>query len=141
MSMSDLRCFVALAGILPVIRYIRTCRFNTLGAISIAPASVRFCSHACFWCNFDCTSECAILIAPYILVGLTLPPHIPMRIWFNNSDLTERSGLVTRVASDLGWAHQKYPCTVRSIINLRHLPPQMKNQHGLNEEKTFIGKK
>jgi hypothetical protein len=39
---SDLRCFVALAGILPVIRYVRTCRFNTLGAILIAPESVRF---------------------------------------------------------------------------------------------------
>ena len=24
---------------------------------------------------------------------------------------------------------------------LRHLPPRMMNQHGLNEEKTFIGKK
>ncbi len=24
---------------------------------------------------------------------------------------------------------------------LRHSPPQMKNQHGLNEEKTFIGNK
>ncbi len=25
--------------------------------------------------------------------------------------------------------------------SLRHSPPQMKNQNGLNEEKTFIGKK
>jgi hypothetical protein len=63
---------VALAGILPVIRYAHTCRFNTLGAILIAPASVRFCSHACFWCDFDCTRECAILIALYVLVGLTM---------------------------------------------------------------------
>jgi hypothetical protein len=34
---------------------------------------------------------------------------------------------------------QKYSCTVQSIIGLRHLPPQMKNQHGLNEEKNLIG--
>ena len=71
MTKSDLRCFMALAGILPIIRYARTCRFNTLGAILIAPASVQFCSHACFWFDFDCTSECAILIAPYVVVGLT----------------------------------------------------------------------
>jgi hypothetical protein len=32
-------------------------------------------------------------------------------------------------------ACQKYPCTVRSITCLQHLPPWMKNQHGLNEEK------
>ncbi len=70
-----------------------------------------------------------------------LPSHIPMRIWFNTSDLAQWSGLVTRIASDLGWARQKYPCTVQSIIGLRHLPPRMKNQHGLNEEKTLIGKK
>jgi hypothetical protein len=50
-----------------------------------------------------------------------LPPHILMRIWFNTSDLTQRSGLVTRIASDLGWVHQKNGCTVRSIIGLRQL--------------------
>ncbi len=43
-----------------------------------------------------------------------------MRIWFNTSDLTQCSGLITRIASDLGWARQKYPCTVRSIISLQH---------------------
>ncbi len=69
---SDLRCFMALAGILPVIRYIRTRRFNTLGAILIAPASVWFCLHACFWCDFDRTSECAILIARLLLVQFWL---------------------------------------------------------------------
>jgi hypothetical protein len=37
-------------------------------------------------------------------------------------------------------AQKKYPCTVRSIIGLRHLPPQMKN-HGLNKEKNLIGEK
>ncbi len=36
------------------------------------------------------------------------------------SDLTQRSGLFTRVASDLGRARQKYPCTVLGIISLRH---------------------
>ncbi len=35
------------------------------------------------------------------------------------------------------WAHQKYSCTERSMIGLCHLPPQMKNQHGLNEEKPY----
>jgi hypothetical protein len=74
---SDLRCFMALAGILPIIRYACTCRFNTLGAILITPASVQFCLHACFWCDFDCTSECAILIASCVLVGLTLLRHVP----------------------------------------------------------------
>jgi hypothetical protein len=46
-----------------------------------------------WWCGDD-------------VVGL--PPHIPMRIWFNTSDLTQWSGFVTRIASDLGWARQKY---------------------------------
>ncbi len=35
------------------------------------------------------------------------------------SDLTQRSGLITRVASDLSQARQKYPCTVRGIIRLQ----------------------
>ncbi len=47
------------------------------------------------------------------------------------------SGLLTCIASDLVGAGQKYPCSARSIIGLQHLPPQMKNQHGLNEEKTL----
>ncbi len=55
----------------------------------------------------------------------------------NTSDLTQRSGLVTRIASDLGRVCQKYPCTLWSIIGLRHLPPRMKNQCGLNEKKTL----
>ncbi len=36
------------------------------------------------------------------------------------SDLIQRSGLFTHVASDLSWARQKYPCTVRGIIGLQH---------------------
>ena len=31
--------------------------------------------------------------------------------------------------------------TVSDVGGLRHLPPRMKNQHGLNEEKNHIGKK
>ncbi len=53
------------------------------------------------------------------------------------SDLTQQSGLFIRIVSDLGQAHQKYPCTVQGIIGLQHLPPRMKNQHGLNEKKTL----
>ncbi len=58
-------------------------------------------------------------------------------VGLNTSDLTQLSGLITRITSDLCQARQKYPCTVRSIIGLRDLPPRMKNQHGLNEEKTL----
>jgi len=54
----------------------------------------------------------------------------------------------TRLASDLGRTRQKYHrtvqkyvCTVQYLDGLRHLPPRMKNQHGLNEEKNHIGKK
>ena len=55
---------------------------------------------------------------------------------------------VTCLASDLGRTRQKYHrtvqkyvCTVQYLGGLRHSPPQMKNQHGLNEEKNHIGKK
>jgi hypothetical protein len=58
----------------------------------------------------------------------------------NTSDLTQWSGLITRIASDLCQACQKYPCTVRSIFGLQHLPPRMKNHHGLNEEKNSYEK-
>ncbi len=54
-------------------------------------------------------------------------------VGLNTSDLTQWSGLITRIASDFCWAHQKYTYTVWSIIVLRHLPPWMKNQHGLNQ--------
>ncbi len=70
----------------------------------------------------------------------SLPPHILMmwqachlRIWLNSLDP------ITRVASDLSLSRvcQKYHCVVWCIIGLGHLPPQMKNQHGLNQEKNF----
>jgi hypothetical protein len=40
-------------------------------------------------------------------------------VGLNTSDLTQRSGLITCIASDLCHAHQKYSCTVWSIIGLR----------------------
>ncbi len=61
-------------------------------------------------------------------------------VGLNTSDLTQQSSLITRIASDLCQVRQKYPCTVRSIIGLQHLPPQMK-YHGLNEEKNHCRKK
>jgi hypothetical protein len=63
--------------------------------------------------------------------------------WFvglNTSDLTQWSCLIICIASDLCQVHQKNSCTVWSIISLQHLPPQMKNHHGLNEEKTLLEK-
>jgi hypothetical protein len=40
-------------------------------------------------------------------------------VGLNTSDLTQWSGLIARIASDLCQVCQKYPCTVRSIIGLR----------------------
>ncbi len=100
---SHLRCFMALAGILPVIRYLRTHRFNTLGAISIAPASVRFCLHACFWCDFDCTSECAILIARLLLVRFWLHQRVC------DSDRTLAFGAILIAPESVRfWLHRMY---------------------------------
>ncbi len=56
-------------------------------------------------------------------------------------DLTQQSGHITHLESNLCQAHQKYNFTVHVLCNLRHSPPQMKNQHDLNEEKTIIGEK
>jgi hypothetical protein len=55
-------------------------------------------------------------------------------------NLTQQSGPITCLASDLSRACRKYGCTVQCIIGLHHSPPQMKNQHRLNEEKTLIRK-
>jgi hypothetical protein len=55
-----------------------------------------------------------------------------------HQNLTQQSGPITHLASDLGWSRQKYNCTVQCIIGLCHSPPQMKNQHGLNEGKILI---
>ncbi len=38
------------------------------------------------------------------------------------SDLTQRSSLFTCVVSDLGRAHQKYPCILQGIIGLWQIP-------------------
>ncbi len=64
-------------------------------------------------------------------VGVSLPPQSWHLL----------SGLITRLASDLSWACQKVQLCSTFVSRLHHLPPRMKNQHGLNEEKTFIGKK
>ncbi len=53
------------------------------------------------------------------------------------SGLTQQSGLFTCIASDLGRAHQKYPCTVWGIIGLRHSPPQMKISMGSMRKKPY----
>ncbi len=50
-------------------------------------------------------------------------------------NLTLQSCPITCLASDLSRARQKYDCTVQCVIGLRHSPLQIKNQHGLNEEK------
>ncbi len=57
------------------------------------------------------------------------------------SDLTQRSGLITHVASDLSPMCQKYHCMVWYLIGLRHSSPRMKNQCGLNKEKNILRKK
>ena len=44
-------------------------------------------------------------------------------VGLNTSDLTKQSGLITPIASDLGWVCQKFPCTVWSILGLRHHHP------------------
>ncbi len=59
-----------------------------------------------------------------------LPPHIPMRIWFNTSDLTQQSGLVTRIASDLGWARKKIPLYCMEYNRPTTRPDQLHTQRG-----------
>jgi hypothetical protein len=41
------------------------------------------------------------------------------------------------LASDLSWACQKVQLYSTFVSGLSHSPPQMKNQHGLNEEKNL----
>jgi hypothetical protein len=57
------------------------------------------------------------------------------------SELTQQSGFLTHLASDLGWARQKVRLYGTFLSGLCHLPLQMKNQNGLNEKKAFIGNK
>jgi hypothetical protein len=47
---------------------------------------------------------------------------------------------ITRLASDLSWGCQKVQLYGTVVSALCHLPPRMKNQHGLNEENPLIGK-
>jgi hypothetical protein len=64
----------------------------------------------------------------------------PCRSVTATSGLTSAGCHLTRLASDLGGA-PKVHLYDTFLSGLCHLPPRMKNQHGLNEEKTFIGKK
>ena len=51
--------------------------------------------------------------------------------------LTLQSGPIMHLASDLSWACQKVQLYSTFVSGLSHSPPQMKNQHGLNEEKNL----
>ncbi len=64
----------------------------------------------------------------------------PRRSVTTTSELTSAGCHLTRSVSDLGWACQKVHLYSTFVSGLRHSPPQMKNQHGPNEEKSFIGK-
>ncbi len=56
------------------------------------------------------------------------------------SELTQWSGSLTRLASDLGQVCQKYVCTVH-YRQLTPLAPTNEKSSWLNEEKNLIGKK
>ncbi len=56
------------------------------------------------------------------------------------SELTQWSGSLTCLASDLGQAHQKYVCTNLSR-RLTSLAPTNEESARLNDEKNHIGKK
>jgi hypothetical protein len=56
------------------------------------------------------------------------------------SELTQQSGFLIRLASDLGQARQKYVCTILSM-RLTSLAPTNEESTWLNEEKNRIGKK
>ncbi len=71
---------------------------------------------------------------------VALPPHIPMRCWAQH---LRPDSMIWPYHTYHIWpcqACQKYSCTLWSIGGLQHLPPQMKNHHGLNEEKTLLEK-
>ncbi len=52
-------------------------------------------------------------------------------------NLTQQFGLLTCLASDLGWAHQKYDCTVQCINGLRQLDSFNKEKWGIESLGTF----
>jgi hypothetical protein len=113
-----LECMCILPGVLKRCTWILSC------LVCPIPSPAQICSPAYrWWCGKPATSYSDDVVSS--------PPQ----------NLTQQSGPITRVASDLGWTCQKYHCTIQCIISLRHLPPRMKNQHGLNEEKTLIRKK
>ncbi len=104
------------------------------------------------WVTTRCTwiLKCLVCPIPSTYVGIQSCVKIMMwqacqlTTWWCGSlspqNLTQWSGPITRLASDLSWVHQKVQLYGKFVIGLCHLPPQMKNQHGLNEKKTFIGK-
>ncbi len=57
------------------------------------------------------------------------------------SELTQESGSLTCLASDLGQAWQKYICTIHFQAAYVTRPPPNEESMWLNEEKNHIGKK
>jgi hypothetical protein len=85
--------------------------------------------------KISCRAEVVIL-----RVGVSPPPQ-SWHLLDTTSELTSSGWHLTHLAFDLGQACQKVRLYGTFVSGLHHLPPQMKNQHRLNEEKTFVGKK
>jgi hypothetical protein len=114
MILIRLECMCILPGVLKRCTWILTC------SVCPIPTPMQECSPALrWWCGKPAT------LYPDDVVSS--PPQ----------NLTQWSGPITCVASDLSQTCQKYNCTVWCIIGLQHLPPQIKNRHGLYEEKNF----
>ncbi len=101
-----------------------------------------------YWVVYKRASICSPSICFFLsfegFKKLGLPPKKNgANLWAGppTSDLTQRSSLITPIASDICRASQNYLCTVRSLICLWHLPPQMRNQRGLNEKKPYRKKR
>ncbi len=68
-------------------------------------------------------------------------PDKVMNMWIFTIWLT-LSGCQPHTSSIWPWSGMPKVHLYNTFLgSLRHLPPQMKNQHGLNEEKNYIGKK
>jgi hypothetical protein len=73
---------------------------------------------------------CLVCPIPNTYVGMHSPASGPAVLQLGNDvaslppqNLTQQSGPITCLASDLGWACHKYNCMVQCIISLRHSPP------------------
>jgi hypothetical protein len=64
----------------------------------------------------------------------------PSRRFTATSELISAGCHLTRLHLTLVGRAKKVHLYVIFVSGLSHLHPQMKNQHGLNEEKNFIGK-